>query len=216
MVLTDTMVEAWYIVWICWCLISIAHQISQWGYANTIETAVLVAIVYDIGWHRWNAYREIKRDEEQEKRTIEREDALEKREIRRERNESLRKHWQELQRILISLHRVTSLLMQQKRFLTEHNHSEDATTQRVLSMMADRVPDTLAEFYDLWGQAVAQLNVFPQPRDILALEVLSVVEGLGKTVGDATTEVNEETLRSLADLSRRVTEHGAFTNCDNI
>lgn len=214
MVLTNAMSETWYIVWIFWCLISIARQISQWGYANTIETAVLVAIVYDIGWHRWNAYREIKRDEEAEKRAIAREEALEKREIRRERQEILRKHWQELQSNLISLHRVASQMMQQRRFIAENNDSQNATTRQVLLMMANRLPDVLAEFGDLWGQAVAQLNVFPVPRDVLALEVLAVIEELGRSVGDSTIEVRDETIRTLAELARRVADPGTLPNSD--
>src|SRR5882757_6883813 len=123
MVLMNTMSETWYIVSIFWCLISIAHQISQWGYANTIETAVLVAIVYDIGWHRLNAYREIRRDEQAERRAIEREEALERRQIRRERQEILRKHWQELQSNFISLHRVAAQMTQQRQYIRENNNS---------------------------------------------------------------------------------------------
>jgi hypothetical protein len=209
------MSETWYIVWIFWCLISIAHQISQWGYANTIETAVLVVIVYDILWHRWNAIRELKRDEQAERRAIEREEALEKRQIRRERQEVLRKHWQELQSILISLHRVASQLVQHRRYIEEHNGSQDATVQHVMLALANRVPDEMAEFGDLWGQAVAQLNVFPQPRDVLALEVLKVIEEVGKSVGDSSIEVKGATLLTLVELSRKVSDPGTLPTSDD-
>lgn len=215
MVLTNMMSETWYIVWIFWCLISIAHQISQWGYANTIETAVLAAIVYDIGWHRWNAYREIKRDEEAERRAVEREEALDKRQLRRERQEILRKHWQELQSNLISLHRVASQLVQQRQYIKKNNDSQDATIKHVMLVMANRLPDVIAEFGDLWGRAVAQLNVFPQPRDVLALEVFTVIEELGKSVGDSNIDIKDETLLALAEVSRKVSDPGTL-QIDNI
>jgi succinate dehydrogenase hydrophobic anchor subunit len=65
-----------YLVSIFWCPISIACRVSRWSYANAIETAVLLVIAYDILWHRWNAIRALKRDEQAEKRAIEREEAL--------------------------------------------------------------------------------------------------------------------------------------------
>ena len=198
-----------YLVWILWCVISIAYRISQWSYASTIETLVLLVIVYDIGWHRWNAIREIKRDEEQEKRAIQREEAAEQRQIRRERQESLRKHWQELQSNLISLHRVASLLIQQRRFVTENSDSQDATTKFVLSMMRDRLPNVLEELGEVWGRTVAQLNVFPKPRDVLALEVQTVVEEVGKLL-NSSTELKDETLGTLAKLSLRVADPGTL------
>lgn len=173
-----------------------------------------MAILYDIVWHRLNAYREIKRNEEAERRAIEREETLEQRQIRRERQEILRKHWQELQSNLISLHRVAAQMMQQRRFIKENNDSQDATIKHVLSIMMNRLPDVLAEFGDLWGRAAAQLNVFPKPRDILALEVLEVIEELGKSVGDSNIEIKDETLRTLAKLSRRVAEPGTLPNSD--
>jgi len=81
-------------------------------------------------------------------------------------------------------------------------------------MMMNRLPDVVAEFGDLWGRAVAQLNVFPEPRDVLALEVLEVIEELGKSVGDSKIEVKDETLLTLAELSRRVAEPGTLPNSD--
>ena len=204
----------WYLISIFWCLISIACRVLQWSYAEAIETAVLLVIVYDILWHRWNAIRELRRDEQAERRAIEREEALEQRQIRRERQEILRKHWQELQSNLISLHRVAGQMMQQRRFIKENNNSQDATIKHVLSMMMNRLPDVVAEFGDLWGRAVAQLNVFPEPRDVLALEVLEVIEELGKSVGDSKIEVKDETLLTLAELSRRVAEPGTLPNSD--
>jgi uncharacterized protein (DUF58 family) len=204
----------WYLVSIFWCLISIACRVSQWSYANTIETAVLLVILYDILWHRWNAIREVKRDEQAERRAIEREEALEQRQIRRERQEILRKHWQELQSNLISLHRVASQMAQHRRFIKENNDSQDATIKHVMLMMVNRLPDVIAEFGDLWGRAVAQLNVFPQPRDVLALETLTVIEELGKSVGDSNIEVKDETLLTLAELSRKVSDPGTLPNLD--
>jgi len=175
---------------------------------------VLLVIVYDIVWHRWNAIREIKRDEQAERRSIEREEALEKRQIRRERQEILRKHWQELQSILISLNRVTSQMMQQRKFIQENNDSQDVTTRHVLEVIAERSPDVIGDFGDFWGQAVAQLNVFPQPRDVLALEVQTVIEELGKSVGDFNIEIKDETLRTLAELVRKVADPGTLPTSD--
>ncbi len=185
------------------------------SYANGIETAVLVAILYDIVWHRLNSYRETKRNEEAERRAIKREEALEKREIHRERQEVLRKHWQELQSILISLHRVASQLVQHRRYIEEHNGSQDATVQHVMLALANRVPDEMAEFGDLWGRAVAQLNVFPEPRDVLALEVLKVIEEVGKSVGDSSIEVKDATLLTLAELARKVSDPGTLPALDD-
>jgi hypothetical protein len=171
--------------------------------------------VYDILWHRWNAIREIKRDEQSEKRAIEREEALEQRQIRRERQEILRKHWQDLQSNLISLHRVAGQMTQQKRYIAENSDSRDATVRHVLSLMMNRLPDVVAEFGDLWGRAVAQINVFPQPRNDLALEVLAVIDEIGRSVGDSSIEVTDETLSTLAELSRRVAEPGTLPNSDD-
>jgi hypothetical protein len=178
--------------------------VHGWSYANTIETAVLLVILYDIIWHRWNAVREVERDKEAEVRRIQREEDAEKRQIRRERQESIRKHWQELQSNLILLHRVASELARQKEFIRADNNSQDPTTQHLLQIMANRLPEVLSEFNDRWGRIVAQLNVFPEPRELLALEVLKIVEELGQTVRGKQTEVKDETLHALANLARRV------------
>ena len=179
---------------------------SEWSYADSIETAVLLAILYDIVWHRWNAYREIKRDERAETRAIEREKALEKRRICRERQEILRKHWQELLSNLIGLQRAASQMVQQRQFVEKNKGSQDGTIKHVMSVILDGWPDVLAEFGDFWGRTAAQLNVFPEPRDVLALEVLAVIEELGKSVGDPNIEVKDETLRTLAELARRISD----------
>ena len=112
---------------------------SYWSYPNTIETAVLLVILYDVFWHRWNAVKEIQRDKEVEARQIQREEAQEKRQIRREWEELVRKHWQDLQSNLISLHRVASQLTQQRRFIQEHNDSQDTTTRHLLMVMTNRL-----------------------------------------------------------------------------
>jgi hypothetical protein len=211
------MVESRDMVWY------ILHQCSQmywpvahdWSYANTIETLVLLVIVYDIIWHRWNAIREIERDKEAEVRAIKREEAAEKRQIRRERQEFLRKHWQELQASLILVIRVTKDLKQQKLFVAKNSNAQDPTTRALLMTMAKRFPELLAEFDDRWGRVVAQLNVFPQPRDPLALEVLTLVEELGQTVKDKNTEVKEETLDALSKLVVRVADAGNLSNLDD-
>jgi uncharacterized protein (DUF58 family) len=205
----------WYLVSIFWCLVSIACRVSQWSYASAIETAVLLVIVYDIVWHRWNAIRELKREEQAEKRAIEREEALEQRHIRRERQEVLRKHWQELQSNLISLHRVAAQMAKQKQFIEKNKDSQDATIKHVMLVMANRMPDVIAEFGDLWGRAVAALNVFPEPRCVLALEVLAIIEEIGKSVGDSTIEVKDETLLTLAELCRKVSDPGTLPNSDD-
>lgn len=184
------------------------------SYGNGIETAVLLVILFDIGWHWLNTYRETKRNEEAERRAIEREEALEKRQIRRERQEVLRKHWQELQSILISLHRVASQLVQHRRYIEEHNGSQDATVQHVMLALANRVPDEMAEFGDFWGRAVAQLNVFPEPRDVLSLDVLKVIEEVGKSVGDSRIEIKDATLLTLAQLARKVSDPGTLPALD--
>lgn len=205
----------WCTVSLFWCIISIFWRISHlFSYANSIETAVLLVIAYDIIWHRRNAIREIKREDEAEKRAIEREKALEQRKIRRERQEILRKHWQELQSILISLNRVASQMMQQKRFVEEHNNAQDATTRKVLETLASRFPDVLAEVGDLWGRAVAYLNVFPQPRDALALEVLEIIQEIGKTMGNFNIDITDETLQALAELALRVSDPGTLPTPD--
>jgi hypothetical protein len=192
-------------------MVSILYRIMQnWSYANTIETLVLLVILYDIIWHRWNAIREIKRDEEAEARLIQREQDLERRQIRRERQEILRRHWQDLQGNLISLNRVASNLAQMKRFVAANNNSQDPTTQRVLAMITNRIPTVMAELGDVWGTTVAQLNVFPPPRDILALEVLTITEQIGKSLGDSTVEIKDETLAALAELARRTSDPGTL------
>src|SRR5271163_4740490 len=178
----------------------LCHLAHYWSYANTIETAVLLVIVYDIVWHRVNAIREIKREEDAETRAIEREKVAEQRQIRRERQEILRKHWEELQYNLISLNRVGSQLLQIRRFVAKNNDSQDPTTKQALLAMTNRLPVVLSDFGDYWGRTVAQLNVFPQPRDVLALEVLTVIQELGKSLGDSTVQVKDETLQALADL----------------
>jgi len=185
-----------------------------WSYANTIETAVLLVILYDIIWHRLNAVREIKREEEAEARRIQREVDAEKRQIRRERQESIRKHWQELQSNLILLHRVASQLAQQKEFIKANNSFQDPATGQLLQIIVTKLPEVLSEFNDRWGTVVAQLNVFPQPRDLLALEVLEIVEELGQTTRDGQSEVKSETLLALANLARRVAGAATLPNLD--
>jgi hypothetical protein len=177
-----------------------------WSYANSIETAVLLVIVYDVLWHRLNAVREIKRDEDSETRAIEREAALEKRNIRRERQEFVRRHWQELQSNLIYLNRVASQLQQQRKYVNENRNSDNPTIRQVMLTIANGTPEIVSEFGDRWGRIVAQLNVFPEPRDVLALQVLKVIQDLGETVGDQNIEVKDETLRALADLVKPVAE----------
>ncbi len=121
----------WCLFSIAWFLKSIVCRISHfWSYANSIETAVLLVIVYDVVWHRLNAIRDVKRDEDGEKRTIQREEALEGRQIQRERNEFIRKHWQELQYNLIALNRVATQMVQHRRFILEKKDSQDATTKQ--------------------------------------------------------------------------------------
>jgi hypothetical protein len=201
----------------------IAHVISivcglahDWSYANTVETAVLLVIVYDVVWHRWNAIKDIERDERSEVRTIQREEAAGKRQIRSERQTFIRNHWQELQVNLIRLIRVTKDLKQQRRFVQEKSNSQDdPTTKYLLGILANRFPELLAEFDDRWAHVVAQLNVFPAPRDLLALEVLTIVEELGKSVQDKHTEVKEETLTALDKLVPRVADAGRLPNLDD-
>lgn len=48
----------------------------------------------------------------------------------------------------------------------------------------------------------------------MALAVLEVIQELGKSVGDSTIEVKDETLLALADLARRVSDHGTLPNLD--
>ena len=197
-------------------LVSIVCRLSHnWSYANTIETAVLLVIVYDVGWHRWNAIKDIQRDEQTEARTIQREEASEKRQILSERQTFIRNHWQELQVNLIRLIRVIKDLTQQRRFIQEKNNSQDdPTTRHLLGILANRFPELLAEFDDRWAHVVAQLNVFPEPRDPLALEVLTLVEELGESVKDKHTEVKDETLLALADLVPRVAAAGRLSSLD--
>lgn len=210
----------WYILHhssqINWPVNSIFYRlVHQLSYANTIETAVLLVILYDVIWHRWNALREIKRDKEAEVRAIQREDASEERQIRRERQGFIRKHWQELQINLIRLIRVTKDLTEQRRFVAKNSNAQDPTTQLLLGMMAKRFPEILAEFDDRWAQVVSQLNVFPEPRDPLALEVLISVQELEKTVKDKQTEVKDETLYTLSNLVPRVAVAGRLPNLDD-
>src|SRR5579863_1489641 len=102
----------------------ILHRLAHfWSYANTIETAVLAAIIYDIWWHRNNVKKDIQRDEASEARAIEREAALERRQIQRERREAIRRLWQELQSNLMSLSRVASLIPQYRKSIGENNNS---------------------------------------------------------------------------------------------
>lgn len=196
-------------------LISILCRLAHyWSYANTIETAVLLVIVYDIVWHRVNAIREIKREEDAEIRAVEREKLAERRQIRREREEILRKHWQELQDNLISLNRVASHLVQLRQFVTKNNDSQDPTIRQALSVMTERLPILLSDLGDYWGRAVAQLNVFPQPRDVLALEVLGVIEEIGKSLNESSMGIKDETLKALAELARKVSDPATLPNLD--
>ena len=195
---------------------SLACRLAHyWSYANTVETAVLLVIVYDVVWHRWNAVRDIERDKEAEARTIQREEASEKRQIGRERQEFIRRHWQELQSNLILLHRVASQLAQHKQFIEKNNDSQDPTTRHALAVIAGRFPEAMSELDDRWGRFVAQLNVFPEPRDLLALEVLETVEKLGQTVKDKQIEIKDETLHALASLVKRVAEAARLPSLDD-
>lgn len=206
----------WYIVSAFWCIISILCRISHiWSYANTIETAVLLAVVYDVVFHQINSIREIKREKEAEERAIQREESAERRQIARERQELIRKHWQELQYNIISLHRVATYLAQRRRTIHEKKDSQDPTTQEFLRVMVTGLHELISEFDDCWSRVVSQLNVFPQPRDVLALEVLAVVEELGKTVGDKQTEITEKTLADLAGFVQRVADMGTLPSGDD-
>lgn len=188
--------------------------VHYWSYPNTIETAVLVVILYDVIWHRWNAIRDIERDKEAEFREVQREEAAEKRQIRREQQEFVRKHWQELQANLILLCRVIKDLTQQRRFVNTNNDSRDPTTRHLLLTMTSRLPELLAEFDDRWACVVAQLNVFPEPRDLLALDILEVIQEVGKTINDKHIEVTDETLGTLASLTRKVAGAAKLQNPD--
>jgi hypothetical protein len=191
-------------------------RLSQfWSYANTIETAVLLVIVYDVVWHRLNAIREIKRDKDSETRAIEREAALEKRNIQRERQEFMRRHWQELQSNIIYLNRVASQVQQQRNYVSEHGDSVDPTVRQVMLTITRRMPEVLSEFDDRWGRIVAQLNVFPEPRDVLALQVLEVIQELGETVRDKNVVVKDETLSALANLVQPVAEKATLPNSED-
>ncbi len=81
--------------------------------------------------------------------------------------------------------------------------------------MTNRLPEVMSELDDRWGRVVSQVNVFPQPRDVLALEVLKVVLELGKTVGDKQIEIKDETLSALANLVTRVADKGTLPNVDD-
>jgi thioesterase domain-containing protein len=206
----------WFLMSIFWLVISIVGWVLNfWSYANSIETAVLLVIIIDVVWHRVSAHRDIKRDEEAEKRTIQREEAFEKRQVRRERQEFIRKHWQELQHGLISLHRVTTHLVQQMRFIRENKDSQDDTTRQAMMMTINNLPEQLAEFDDRWGRIVSQLNVFPQPRDALTIEVSTIVLALGETVRNKNTEIKDETLKALAKLVSKAADKGTFSNLDD-
>jgi hypothetical protein len=190
---------------------SVVHVMS---YANMIETAVLLAIVYDIVWHRWNAFQEAKRSEKAEKQAIEREEALEKRQVRRERQEFLRKNWQELQASLISLSRAATHMVQYRRFIREKADSQDHTTQQALLFTTTKLLDLMAVVDDRWGQVVSQLNVFPEPKDGLVLEASIVVLELGKSVENKNIEVKDETLLSLSELVNRVADKATLPGLD--
>ena len=118
--------------------------------------------------------------------------------------------------ILIPLQRVASQMAQQRRFVEKNKDSQDATTKQVVLMMTNRFPDVLSELGDYWGRAVALLNVFPEPRDVLALEVLEVVEEIGKSLSDSSVEIKDETLNALAELARRVSDPGTLSNPDKL
>jgi hypothetical protein len=189
----------------------IIHGLATlWSYANTIETLVLLVIVYDIVWHRLNVIRESKRAAEAEIREIERERLAEERQIRRERQEMLRKHWQELQSTLILLNGSGSQVAAFRKFVKEHNDSQDPTIHTLLSTMAERFPIVLSDFNAYWGRAVAQLNVFPQPRDVLALRALEVIQEIGKSIGNFDIEIKDETLQSLAELVPEIAGQAAL------
>lgn len=141
--------------------------------------------------------------------------ALERRNIRRERQEFLRRHWQELQSNIIYLNRVASQVQQQRRYVFEHSDSADPTVRQVMLTISRRMPEVLSEFDDRWGRIVAQLNVFPEPRDVLALQVLKVIQELGETVRDKNVEVKDETLKALADLVKPVAEKATLPNSED-
>lgn len=181
-----------------------------WSYVNTIETAVLLAVVYDVVFHQLNTAREKKREEEAEERTIQREDAAERRQIERERQELIRQHWQELQTNLVTLHRSAARVQRSTQFIRENADSQNATTRFSLQLIATGLPQVLAEFDEGWGRVVAQLNVFPPPRDALALEILDAIQQLGKAVGDKQKEITDETLKALAEFVPRVADKGTL------
>jgi len=196
----------------CW-LISLLFRLGDfWSYANTVETAVLLVIVYDIVWHRLNAIRERKHEAEAEERATKRENAFEQRQIRREQQEILRKHWQELQSKLISLNRVASQLSQLKKYVKENNNSTNDTVRASMMVMTNRLPVVISDFGDFWGRIVAQLNVFPPPKELLVLEVHAVIVTLGESVADSNVEIKEETLLAMVGLSTRVAERGMLAN----
>ena len=188
---------------------------QKYDHYNKHMSPVLLVIVYDVVWHRLNAIRDIKRDEDGEKRTIQREEALERRQIQRERKEFIREHWQELQYNLIALNRVATQMVQHRRFILEKRDSQDAATKLALAIMTNRLPEVISELDDLWGRVVSQLNVFPQARDLLVLEVLTVVLELGKTVGDKQIEIKDGTLSALANFVTRVADKGTLPNVDD-
>ena len=148
------------------------------------------------------------KEEESEERAIEREQASEHRQIRRERSESLRKHWQELQYDLIALSRIASNVAKQKQYIKTNQASQNATVQVVLATMVKGLPALLAEYSDRWGRVVSQLNVFPAPKDDLALEIQVVVEELGKAIGEGgvDVEIKDETLAKLANFVPRAAD----------
>jgi hypothetical protein len=99
-----------------------------------------------------------------------------------------------------------------RKYFLDKKDPQDPTSRRALEMMTNKMPDVISEFEDYWGRVVSQLNVFPQPRDVLALEVLTVVQELGKTAGDKQIEIKDETLAALADLVTKVADKGTLLN----
>jgi hypothetical protein len=106
-------------------------------------------------------------------------------------------------------------MLNHRRFIRENPNPQDATTAMTLVVMTNRLPSVISEFDDYWGRVVSQLNVFPPPRDDLALEVLVVVQELGKSVGDKQIEIKDETLAALADLVTKVADKGTLLNVDD-
>jgi hypothetical protein len=111
---------------------------------------------------------------------------------------------------------VAALYVGHRRFVFENNDfQDDPTTRKTLEMISNRFPDLIFELDDYWCRIVSQLNVFPRPGDILAQEVLAVVQELGKTVKDKNIEITDETLKALASLVTRVAAKGTLLNADD-